>query len=290
MSLDGEHTERGSLDAIATIIALGAVTTNLRLGTMVSPATFRHPSMLAKQIATADHVSGGRVELGLGAGWNDREHAAYGFPFPDLKTRMKMLEEQLQIVHGHWAQGPFSFDGMHYQLDRLEAQPKPVQQPHPPLLMGGVAGPLAARLAASYADEYNTVFAPSREPSSSTDALDAVYTAGTVVRDRREKILAACEAAGREPIAFSVMTPTVVGMDEQDLQARAARTAEFRGMDPDVVLAQPEGWLVGTVDQVAEQLHVLRELGVNRVLCQMLPHDDLDFVAILGQELAPQVA
>jgi alkanesulfonate monooxygenase SsuD/methylene tetrahydromethanopterin reductase-like flavin-dependent oxidoreductase (luciferase family) len=290
MNLDGQHPERGALDALGTTIALCAETTTLRLGTMVAPATFRHPSTLAKLVTTADHVSGGRVELGLGAGWNAREHAAYGFPFPDLKTRMQMVEEQLQILHGHWGPGAFSFDGRYYRLDSLDAQPKPLQQPHPPLLMGGVAGPIAAAMAASYADEYNTTFAGSREPSASTDPLDAIYSAATVVRDRRAKILAACEAAGRDPMPFSVMTPTVIGMDEPDLQARAVRTAKFRDMDPNVVLAQPEGWLVGTVDQVAEQLHVLRELGVSRVLCQMLPHDDLDFIAVLGQELAPRVA
>src|SRR5579863_2123776 len=213
MNLDGEHPERGSLDALGTVIALAARTETLRLGTMVSPATFRHPSELAKLVTTADHVSGGRVELGLGAGWHEREHAAYGFPFHDLKTRMEALDEQLQIVHGTWTQTPFSFSGRHYHLDHLDAQPKPVQRPHPPLLMGGAAGPLAARLAASYADEYNTAFA----------TLDDV-------RERRARIVEACEAIGRDPIPFSLMTPVVIGRDQADLQARVARTAAFRGM------------------------------------------------------------
>jgi alkanesulfonate monooxygenase SsuD/methylene tetrahydromethanopterin reductase-like flavin-dependent oxidoreductase (luciferase family) len=290
MNLDGQHPERGALDAIGTMIALGAQTTKLRLGTMVSPVTFRHPSELAKLATTADHVSGGRFELGLGAGWNDREHAAYGFPFPDLKTRLQILEEQLQVMRGHWAPGQFSFAGSHYQLDALDAQPKPVQQPHLPLLLGGAGGPLAARLAASYATEYNTAFAGSRGPSTSTDPYNAIYTGASLLRDRRDNVLAACEAAGREPIPFSVMTPTVVGMDEADFHARAARTAAFRGMDPDVVLAGPEGWIVGTIEQAGEQLHVIKELGVSRVLCQLMPHDDLEFVAVMAQELAPRVA
>src|SRR5487761_1191895 len=115
MNLDGEHPERGSLDALGTVIALAAQTTTLRLGTMVSPATFRHPSVLAKLVTTADHVSGGRVELGLGAGWHEGEHSAYGFPYPDLRTRMEILDEQLQIVHGTWTQNPFSFAGRHYR-------------------------------------------------------------------------------------------------------------------------------------------------------------------------------
>jgi alkanesulfonate monooxygenase SsuD/methylene tetrahydromethanopterin reductase-like flavin-dependent oxidoreductase (luciferase family) len=289
MDLDGEHPERGSLDALGTMIALGAHTTKLRLGTLVSPAGFRHPSELAKLATTADHVSGGRFELGLGAGWNEREHAAYGFPFHDLKTRMQVLDEQLQIIRGNWGPGPFSFDGRHYKLDVLEAQPKPIQKPMP-LILGGAAGPLAARLAASYADEYNTGFAGSREPSTSTDPYDAVYTGATVIRDRRDRILAACEAAGRDPIPVSVMTPTIVGMDEADLQARAARTAAYRGLDLDLVLDNPQGWIVGTIEQAAEQLHVLKEIGVSRVMCQLVPHDDLEFISVLAQELAPQVA
>ncbi len=133
----GGVAERGSLDAWGTLSALAAVTSTLRLGTMVSPATFRHPSELAKLVTTADRISNGRVELGLGAGWNDREHEAYGFPFPDLRTRMDVLEEQLQVVLGNWtgtADAPFSFDGEHYTLHELDAEPKPVQQPHPPLL------------------------------------------------------------------------------------------------------------------------------------------------------------
>src|SRR6185436_12840611 len=113
--LDGID-ERGSLDAWATIAALCAITTDLRFGTLVSPVTFRHPSQVAKEVVVADHVSGGRVELGLGAGWNEREHAAYGYPFPGLKARMDMLEEQLEIVHGQWTSAPFSFSGEHYSL------------------------------------------------------------------------------------------------------------------------------------------------------------------------------
>ena len=276
MNLDGEHPERGSLDALGTTIALAAQTTTLRLGTMVSPASFRHPSVLAKLATTADQVSGGRFELGLGAGWHEREHTAYGFPYHDLPTRMQVLAEQLQIVLGHWApaeDGPFSFAGEHYRLEELEAQPKPVQQPHPPLLIGGAAGPLAARLAASYADEYNT--------GSAT--LDQV-------RERRARIDSACAAAGRDPIPFSVMTPVITGIDEADLRARARRSAVFRGMEPDALLGTPpEGWIVGTLDQVTEQLRALADAGVSRVLCQHLPHDDLEFVELLGRELAPRL-
>jgi F420-dependent oxidoreductase-like protein len=274
MNLDGQHPERGSLDAWGTLCALAAATTTLRLGTMVSPATFRHPSELAKLVATADHVSDGRVELGLGAGWHEREHAAYGFTYPEIKERMEILDEQLQIVLGNWSDGEFSFSGKHYRLEQLDAQPKPIQRPHPPLLMGGKAGPMAARLAASYADEYNTAFATVAD-----------------VRERSEKITRACEAIGREAIPFSVMGPVIVGRDEADLRARVARTAQFRGMDAEAMLNEPpEGFVVGTLEQAAEQLREYERAGAHRMLCQHNPHDDLEFVELLGRQLAPLVA
>ena len=182
---------------------------------MVSPVTFRHPSDVAKVVVVADHVSGGRVELGLGAGWHEREHAAYGFPFPPLKTRMDMLAEQLEIVHRQWADDTFSFAGEHYRLDDLDAQPKPVQRPHPPLLMGGKAGPRGAALAARWADEYNTPFA----------TLDELLP-------MKDRVTAACEAAGREPIPFSLMTGVVVGRDEGEVRERTAAADRVPRREP----------------------------------------------------------
>jgi F420-dependent oxidoreductase-like protein len=270
LNLD-EVPDRGSLDAWATIAALAAATTTLRLGTLVSPVTFRHPSELAKVVTAADHVSGGRVELGLGAGWNDREHAAYGFPFPPLRERMEILAEQLEILHGHWADEPFTFHGRHYTLEALDAQPKPVQRPHPPVLMGGGAGPQAARLAARWADEYNTVFATVEE-----------------VRERRARIVAACAEAGRDPIPFSLMTGFVVGRDEAELRDRVDRLAERAGLDPDGIRSAEPGWIVGTVDEVSEQLAAMRDAGVHRIMLQHLLHEDLDVLELIGRELAPR--
>jgi F420-dependent oxidoreductase-like protein len=275
-NLDGQHPERGSLDAWATVCGLAALTSTLRLGTLVSPATFRHPSNLAKLVTSADHISGGRIELGLGAGWHEREHAAYGFSFPTTSERVDVLEEQLQIVLGNWDEGPFSFQGRHYRLDRLDAQPKPVQRPHPPLIMGGSAGPRSTALAARFADEYNTAF-PTLED----------------VRARRQRIVEACSNAGREPIPFSVMTSLLAGADQRELRDRAARLLQRIGSggDAEGFLANPPGgWLVGTVEQAAEQLAGLRDVGVSRVMCQQLLHDDLDAVALLGEQLAPLVA
>jgi F420-dependent oxidoreductase-like protein len=276
-NLDGQHPERGSLDAWGTLCALAAATSKLRLGTMVSPATFRHPSELAKLVTTADHVSDGRIELGLGAGWHEREHEAYGFPFPATRVRMDRLEEQLQVVLGNWtssAEQPFSFDGEHYTLRDLDAQPKPIQRPHPRLIMGGSAGPRSAALAARYADEYNTPFPNVEE-----------------VRERRARIDQACERAGRDPLPFSIMTAVLVGSDEAELRERAGRLGQRIGSDPAALINDPpSGWIVGTVDAAVEQLAALAQAGVSRVMCQHLLHDDLDAVALIGERLAPAVA
>jgi F420-dependent oxidoreductase-like protein len=273
----GGVADRGSLDAWGTLCALAAVTTTLRLGTLVSPATFRHPSELAKLVTTADQISGGRIELGLGAGWHDREHEAYGFPFAALRTRMDVLEEQLQVVLGNWAgttDAPFSFDGEHYTLDGLDAEPKPVQRPHPPMLIGGSGGRRSCEFAARFGDEYNTV----------SPTLDEVAT-------RRGRLVRACEAVGRPMLPFSVMTGVLVGADEADLADRAARLEQRTGADAGSLLREPpSGWIIGTVERAVEQLRALADAGVDRVFCQHLLHDDLEAVALIGKQLAPQLA
>jgi len=269
LELSGQHPEQGSLDAWTTIAALAAVTTRLQLGTLVSPATFRHPSVLAKAVVTADHVSGGRVTLGIGAGWNEREHEAYGFAFPPVGERMERLEEQLEVILGSWADGPFTFEGRHYTVRGLEAQPKPMQRPRPPIVFGGNAGPRSAALAARYGDEYNTAFATTDE-----------------VRERRAAVERACESAGRAPMPFSLMTGVLVGSDQAELRGRAERLAALMGQDAAAFLAQPPaGWIVGTVEQVGEQIAALRDAGLDRLMCQHLLHDDLDAIALIGRDL-----
>jgi F420-dependent oxidoreductase-like protein len=272
LSVNGAH-ERGALDAWATINALAARTSTLRLGTLVSPASFRHPSILGKLATTADHVSGGRIEVGLGTGWSEVEHLAYGFPFLSMRERMDVLEEQLEILHdGHWGDGAFTFHGKYYTLDRLEALPKPVQRPHPPLIMGGAAGPRAARLAARFADEYNTVLPTLQQ-----------------IAEGRSAIVAACERAGRDPIPFSVMATTLIGEDQADLERRARDLGHWRGepIDLDAVAGT---WIAGTVDEVAERLRSYEEAGVERVYLQHLVHRDLETVELIGRHLAPAVA
>lgn len=273
LNLDGQHPERGSLDAWGTLCGLAAVTSSLRLGTLVSPATFRHPSLLAKLVTTADRISGGRIELGLGAGWHEREHQAFGFPFPSTATRMSVLEEQLEVVLGNWSEEDVSFSGEHYELEELNAQPKPVQRPHPPLIVGGSAGARSAALAARYAQEYNTAF----------PTLDDIER-------RRAAIARACEQEERDPLPFSIMTGMLIGSDADELRHRAERLAEVQGGDAQGLLSDPPpAWIVGTVDQAAEQLAAVRDAGVSRVMCQHLLHDDLDAIALLGRELAPQL-
>lgn len=266
-NLDGQHPERGSLDAWGTTIALAALTTKLRFGTLVTPTSFRHPSVLAKLVVTADHVSDGRIDLGIGAGWHEREHAAYGYPFLSMSERIDVLEEQLQILLGHWGEEEFSFSGTHYTLERLNAQPKPVQRPRPPIIMGGNAGPRSAALAVRFADEYNTAF-PSLEQ----------------IKERKANIEQACERAGRGPIPFSVMAGLALGADRAEVEKRARRVADATGRDASDFLSDPPpGWIVGTLEQAAEQLAPIREAGVTRVMCNQFVEVDVEQVARLGE-------
>jgi F420-dependent oxidoreductase-like protein len=268
LSVEG-HEGRGSLEAWATLAGLAAVTSRLRLGVLVSPATFRRPSVLAKLVTAVDHISGGRVELGLGAGWNEREHEAYGFAFPPLGVRMEMLSEQLAIVRGLWADGPFTFAGEHYRLEAVDALPKPLQRPHPPIIIGGGAKPRSARLAAQFADEYNTVFATPAECA-----------------ERRVVLEQAWIAAGRDPatMTFSVMVPWLAGSDAADLRQRAERLAVWRGSDAASLLEEFGGLgVTGTFDEALARLHEYREAGIDRIMLQHLLHDDVDAIALLGR-------
>lgn len=267
---------RGSLDAWATITALAALTSSLRLGTLVSPATFRHPSELAKVATTADHVSDGRIEIGMGAGWNEREHAAYGFPFPDLGDRFDVLEEQVEIVRGLTTHEEFSFSGEHYTLDAVQPLPRPVQTP-PPLLIGGRAGPRSAALAARFADEYNTLGAGPDEVAS-----------------RREDLDRACDEVGRDPatLRYSVMAGVLVAETEAGVRDKARTLLAHTGNDTDVdefLDARRGQWVMGTPDQAAEVIAAYADSGVDRIMLQHLVHTDLDLVEVVGRELVGQV-
>jgi len=262
-------TDRGSLDAWSTINALAAVTTTLRLGALVSPVTFRHPSVLAKSVVTADHVSGGgRIELGMGAGWLEAEHETYGFPFPPTGERVQMFEEQIEIVRRQWDEATFDFDGEHYKITAGNALPKPLSRPN--LIVGGRARPRSLRLAAPWADEYNLVMMTAEECAEAVPAIKRAW-----------------KEAGRPEQVISLMTSCIVGSDEVDLLERAHAVAEVRGddaTDPEAYLqAERPNSLVGTVAQVREKIAELEQVGVERVMLQYLPHRDLDGVDYIAE-------
>jgi alkanesulfonate monooxygenase SsuD/methylene tetrahydromethanopterin reductase-like flavin-dependent oxidoreductase (luciferase family) len=237
----------GSLDAWATLAGLAAVTTTIRLGTMVSPVTFRRVSILAKLATTVDHISGGRVELGLGAGWYEAEHEAYGLAFPPQRERLDELDRQLAEVVRQWT----ADDGI---------WPKPKQQPRPPIIVGGGAKPRTVAAAVAHADEYNTVWPTVDE-----------------ARERKQRLDDAARAAGREPLRFSMMTSCVVARDHDELARRLEALHALTGSGPVIS---------GTVDEVVEQLRAYEEAGVERAMLQHLVHEDVEMVTVLGDVAA----
>ena len=268
--LSGTDEDRPALDAWATIAGLAARTTTLEFGTLVSPVTFRHPSVLARDAATADEISGGRVTLGIGAGWMEREHEAYGFDFLTARERVARLAEQVEIVHGLLRGRRVDFDGEHYQLRDAPG----LGRPNLPLLVGGSAMPGTLVPAVRFADEYNTFFATMDE-----------------VRERKQALDEACESAGRDPasLRYSLMAPLVVGEDDAAVRESARRIGERFGRDAQTVIDR-YGERVGTVDRVVERLREIEALGFERVMLQHLVHDDLRTVELIGRELVPAVA
>jgi len=250
-------------DAWATLAGLAAMTKRIRLGTMVSPATFRHPSVLARMAVTVDHISGGRVEVGMGSGWYEREHLAHGFAFPSGKERFELFAEQVEVVVRSWTEERFDHDGSTYRLQDQQALPRPLQQPHPPLILGGSVKPRFAALAARYATEVNTLGAPNDE-----------------LRARKVVLDEACAVSGRDPatLGYSLMTACFVGETAGDVRDRIARFLDVAappGTDPDAFVAERrDRWLVGTVDEVSARLEELRAVGITRVFLQHLNHDD----------------
>jgi len=262
-------------DAWATLAGLAAVTERIRLGTLVSPVTFRHPSVLARMAVTVDHISGGRVEVGMGSGWYEREHLAQGFPFPAGRQRFALLAEQVEVVVRSWTGERFEHDGPAYRLRGQLALPRPVQQPHPPLILGGAVKPRFAELAARYATEVNTLGAPDAE-----------------LRERKLTLDRACEAIGRDPrtLGFSVMTACFAGAERAEAVGRIGRFLSLGGdrSDPSALLAERRDvWLAGSVEEVAERIAALAELGVTRVFLQHLNADDDAMVALLAERLLP---
>ena len=261
--MGGANGMPGPTDAWTTLAGLARETERVRLGTLVSSATYRHPGILAIQVAQVDAMSGGRAELGLGTGWFEAEHAAYGIPFP--AKRFGLLEEQLAVVTGLWSTPlgeTFSFEGEHYHLSDSPALPKPVQRPMP-LIVGGLGPTRTPALAARYATEYNAGFVD--EPT-----IEAAF----------RRVGDAAEAAGRSrtDLRYSIAQPVAVGRTEAAFRARAERI----GADPEHLRAVNLG---GTINEVADRIGRYAELGADRVYLQTIDMSDLDLLAELADGL-----
>jgi F420-dependent oxidoreductase-like protein len=260
----------GPTDAWATLAGLAVETSRVRLGTLMTAATFRLPGPLAVTVAQVDQMSGGRVEFGLGAGWYEAEHTAYGIPFPPVGERFDRFEEQLAIITGLWGTADaetFSFDGTYYRLSDSPALPKPAQRPRPPVILGGVGQRRTPRLAARFADEFNVAFRGVQESAA-----------------QFARVREACEAAGRYPssMVYSVAQTVCCGKDEAEFRRRAAAI----GRDPDDL---GPGVIGGTPGQVAARIAEFAEIGAERMYLQVLDLSDLGHLGLIASDVAPQV-
>jgi len=256
----------GPTDSWVTLGALARETSRIRLGTMMSSATFRLPGPLAIAVAQVDVMSNGRVEFGVGAGWYEAEHRAYGVPFPDTRERFDRFEEQLAVLDGLWrtpSGETFSYDGTFYSLVDSPALPKPVQSPRPPIIIGGKGRRRTPELAARYADEFNV-------PFSSVEETAAVFAGVRAVADGRE-------------LRYSAAQTVAIGRDD----AEVGRRADAIGQDLDDLRA---GGLAGTPAQVVDKLGSFATLGASRVYLQVLDLSDLDHLELIATVVAPQVA
>jgi F420-dependent oxidoreductase-like protein len=267
--------DQPTTDAWTTLAGLARETSTIRVGVLVSPVTFRIPGNLAKVAATVDEMSGGRVEVGLGAGWNAEEHAGLGIPFPPLAERYDRYEEALAILHGLWTQPDgWSFDGRHWQVTDALFRPRPMfsGRRHPHLILGGNGGPRQARLVATFADEFNR--------TSATPEL---------IRVAYGHVRAACAAIGRDPdeVVHSAMVGTLIGETENDVRDRIAVLLEAFGDDIDDAatwLAEwRKRWIMGTLDQAAGQIRDLEAAGAQRIMLQTFVPRDLDMIALMGR-------
>lgn len=261
-------------DAWATLAGLARDTTRIRIGSMVSPVTFRIPGSFAKVVSTVDEMSGGRVEMGVGAGWNEREHAALGIPYPDTVERVDRLEEELVILRGLWDEPDgWSFEGRHYQVRDTLFRPR---RPRPNLILGGTGKPRSLRLAATYADEYNI---SSSGPSE--------------VRDILARLDEACQRVGRDPASLtrSVMAGVLVARDQAGMEERTQQQmAIFGGAVADAVAwleARRDRWVLGTPGQARERIAEFEAAGIDRLLLQDFLPRDLDHIAVMGELVAP---
>jgi alkanesulfonate monooxygenase SsuD/methylene tetrahydromethanopterin reductase-like flavin-dependent oxidoreductase (luciferase family) len=270
---------RGSTDAWTLLAGLAARTDRIRLGTLVSPVTFREPALLAKAAVTVDQISNGRVEIGMGAGWWEEEHVQHGFAFHDVNGRWELLEEQVEIVHGLLTQDRYSFQGKHYRIVDCEFLPKSAQRPRPPIVLGGrTVGPRMRRLVGTFADEFDTV-------------------GGTpeAVRERFARARDGVETAGRDQssLTTSLMTWVFVGATEGEYLDRLERA---RSLDPDAGDADSHrheverDCIVGTPERAVERLREYEAAGVQRIFLNHALYSDLDMLELLATDVLPKVS
>ena len=256
----------GPTDSWVTLGAIARETSTIRLGTLVASATFRLPGQLAVAVAQIDDMSDGRMELGLGAGWFDDEHTAYGIPFPTLGQRFDILAEQLEIITGMWntpADSQYSFEGQYHGLVGCPAIPKPVQAGGPPIIMGGYGAKRTPALAAQYAHEFNLPFPPVE-----------------IYRATCDNVRAACEARGRDPesMTYSVAQVLCVGANDAEIARRAQRI----GREVDELI---QNGAAGSPAQVLDKIAAFAEAGATRMYLQVLDMDDLDHIGLLAEEV-----
>jgi F420-dependent oxidoreductase-like protein len=258
-------------DSWTSLAGLARDTERVRLGTLVTAATFRAPALLAAIVATVDDMSGGRAELGIGTGWYEKEHAAYGLPFPATAERFDRLEETLEIITGLWrhpaGEGPgFSYSGRHFVVEDSRTPPRPVQQPHPPVIVGGTGLQRTPSVAARYATEFNGALGTPQQ-----------------LRERIAVFERACEAIGRDPAEAgrSILVPVACGSTPAEADRRAAVFgSEFIRSHA----------VTGSPGQVAERLAAFVEAGADTVYLHIYDIHDLDHVALLGADVLPYVS
>lgn len=266
LGVDSEDTTYQPTDSWATLAGLARDTSRVRLGTLVTANTFRLPGPLAVAVATVDQMSGGRIELGLGAGWYEREHQSYGIPFPALRERFDRLEEALTVISTLWRATPgeeVSYHGRHFQVDRFRTPARTVQDPHPPIIVGGTGPRRTPELAARFADEFNAGF-------------------GGGIRQRYATFREACERVGRDPATarLSFVIPVCCGTDQAEVERRSK------------VIGSPrlrEAAARGGPELVADRLGELAEAGADTIYLHIYDIDDLDHIRLLGAEVLPKV-
>jgi F420-dependent oxidoreductase-like protein len=259
----------GPTDAWTTLAGLARETSRIRLGSLLSPVTFRHPGPFAIQVAQVDQMSGGRIELGIGAGWYEREHTAYGIPYP--RRRFDLLEEQLEIITGLWRTetgGSYSFKGKHYELADSPALPKPVQRPGPPIIMGGSGQPRSRSLAVKYASEFNLAYA---------------FSTADETRATTRQLQAASREAGRDPASmnYSVTRTVFCGRNDSQIAQRASIIDTIPILRDTVISGSPA--------RVADSIAQFAEAGIQTIYLRILDLHDLDQLELIAAEVMPHV-